>query len=68
MPSTSVFKIASNIPGEMSHVFKLLHIYVWTFCLIKTRNVWTNVNFGRKMSDVQPLFQALCVNSIFVNC
>ena len=37
----------------------LLKISAWTFCLTKTKNVQTNVNFGRKMSDVQPLFQAL---------
>ena len=31
----------------------------WTFCPTKTKNVQTNVNFGQKMSDVRPLFQAL---------
>ena len=35
----------------------------WTFCLTKTQNVQTNVNFGQKMSDVRPLFQALCTHS-----
>ena len=25
---------------------------VWGFCLTKTKNVQTNVNFGQKMSDV----------------
>ena len=34
---------------------------VWTFCPTKTEIVQTNVNFGRKMSDVRPLFQALCI-------
>ena len=29
----------------------------WTFCPTKTKIVQTNVNFGRKMSDVRPLFQ-----------
>ena len=36
-----------------------LLLTVWTFCPTKTKNVQTNVNFGRKMSDVRPLFQAL---------
>ena len=62
MPSTSVFTIVSSIPGvclRNESSFKPLHIYVQTFCLTKTRNVQTNVNFGWKMSDVRPLFQAL---------
>ena len=62
MPSTSEFKIVSSIPEvclRNESCFKLLHIYVWTFCPTKTRNVQANVNFGQKMSDVQPLFQAL---------
>ena len=33
-------------------------IFARTFCPSKSKNVWTNVSFGRKMSDVQPLFQA----------
>ena len=66
MPSTSVFKIVSSIPGvclRNESCFKLLHIYAWTFCPTKTRNVQTNVNFGQKMSDVRPLFQALIMQS-----
>ena len=35
------------------------NISAWTFCPTKTKIVQTNVNFGRKMSDVRPLFQAL---------
>ena len=43
--------------------FKPLRIYGWTFCPTKTRNVPTRVNFGQKMSNVRPLFQALYVHS-----
>ena len=31
----------------------------WTLRLTKIRNIQTNINFGQKMSVVQPLFQAL---------
>ena len=44
----------------MSHVLnRYACVYVWTFCPTKTRNVQTSVNFGRKMSNVRLLFQAL---------
>ena len=33
--------------------------FVWTLCPTKAKNGQTNTNFGRKMSDVRPLFQAL---------
>ena len=32
---------------------------VVTLCPTKAKIVQTNINFGRKMSDVQPLFQVL---------
>ena len=31
----------------------------WTPCLTKLKFARTNTSFGRKMSDVRPLFQAL---------
>ena len=37
----------------------------WTFCPTKTKIVQTNVNFGRKMSDVRPLFQALGSDTVY---
>ena len=30
--------------------------YVWTFDLTKIKMVWTNINFGWKMSNVRLLF------------
>ena len=34
-------------------------VCVWLSLSDQNKNVQTNVNFGWKMSDVQPLFQAL---------
>ena len=42
--------------------FDLLVSTLWydmILCLTKLENAWTNTNFGRKVSNVRPLFQAL---------
>ena len=48
---------------SMSNFLKICssetQFFAWTFYPIKTKHVQTNINFGRKMSDVRSLFQAL---------